>query len=485
MQSSSLFDTRVVSINLSLKSVIALLIMASASLVRAQTIQTLFSFTGTNGADPRAGLTLGNDGNFYGTTSDGFFISYGIDYSYGGTVFKMTTNGTLTTLDYFAVESYPVPSALTLGRDGNFYGTTIQGGSYFYGTVFKVTTNGTLTTPVSFNRSNGAYPSALTLGGDGNLYGTTQLGGSGGQSGGVSGGVGTVFKVTTSGTLTTLVSFNFTNGAFPLAALTLGNDGNFYGTTEDGGNTKLNDGYGYGTIFQVTANGKLTTLYSFTGGSDGSNPHAALTLGTDSNFYGTTDDGGSYDYGTIFQVTANGTLTTLVSFNESHSAQEAALTLGTDGNFYGTTYGGGSYNDGTIFKVTTNGTLTTLVSFNGSNGANSYATLILGNDGNLYGTTSQGGITNSTFTSGMGTVFRLLIPPVVPPTLALQFSAGCPQLNLTGTLGNNFVVQYSTNLADTNWINLLSLTNISASPYLFLDPAGVGQPVRFYRAFMQ
>jgi len=466
--------------------------MAFASLVGAQTLQTLVSFNSANGANPRAGLTLGNDGNFYGTTAQGGSGGNGG----AGTVFKVTTNGTLTTLVSFAYTcgfgTFPVPSALTLGRDGNLYGTTFQGGGSDCsgtinpcGTVFKLTTNVALgklvlQKMVSFSRTNGANPSALTLGNDGNLYGTTELGGIKGSS-----GVGTVFKVTTNGTLTSLVTFNFTNGAFPAAALTLGNDGNFYGTTEDGGNTDLNGGYGYGTVFKVTTNGTLTTLVSFNI-TNGASPHAALTLGSDGNFYGTTDDGGSYDYGTIFQVTTNGVLTTLVSFNENHSAfQEAAMALGNDGNFYGTTYGGGSYNDGTIFKVTTNGTLTTLVSFNGTNGANSYATLTLGNDGNFYGTTSQGGIINSTYPSGLGTVFRLLIPPVVPPTLALQFVAGCPQLNLAGMLSNNFVVQYSTNLMGTNWINLLSLTNLSSSPYLFLDPLGVGQPARFYRAIMQ
>jgi uncharacterized repeat protein (TIGR03803 family) len=183
----------------------------------------------------------------------------------------------------------------------------------------------------------------------------------------------------------------------------------------------------------------------------------------------------------VFKVTTNGTLTTLVSFNGTNGTASAALTLGNDGNFYGTTSKGGSSNGGTVFKMTTNGTLTTLVSFNGTNGTypQADAGLTLGNDGNFYGTTATGG------SGGVGTVFRLLLPPVIRPTLTLQFSAGCPQLNLTGMLSNNFVVQYSTNLAGGNWSNLLFLTNLSASPYQFLDPAGVEQPARFYRAFMQ
>jgi uncharacterized repeat protein (TIGR03803 family) len=448
-------------------------VLASASLVGAQTLQTLVSFNGSNGAYPLAGLTLGNDGNFYGTTVGG-------GSNDDGTIFQVTTNGTLTTLYSFTggSNSYHTSAALTLGSDGNFYGTTSSGGSGSVGTVFKVTTNGVLTALVSFNQTNGEYPypngeypkAALTLGSDGNFYGTTSSGGSGG---------GTVFKVTTNGTLTTLASFmalgyGGNGGEDPEAALTLGTDGNFYGTTEAGGSSVVG-----GTVFKVTTNGTLTTLVSFAI-TNGEAPNAALTLRPDGNFYGTTSAGGDNGNGTVFKVTTNGTLTTLVLFNGSNgSGSLAALTLGTDGNFYGTTEEGGTNGYGTIFRVTTNGTLTTLVSFNGSNGAFPRAALTLGTDGNFYGTIYKGG------SVGLGTVFRLVLPPVVPPTLAFQFVAGCPQLNLAGMLNNNFVVQYSTNLAGTNWMNLLCVTNLSASPYEFQDPAGAGQPARFYRAFMQ
>jgi uncharacterized repeat protein (TIGR03803 family) len=246
-------------------------------------LATLAAFSHTNGAQPFAGLTLGNDGDFYGTTQLG-------GANGDGTVFRVDTNGTLTMLYSFmegADGGRPV-AGLTLGNDGSFYGTTYYGGVSGHGTAFKVTINGTLTTLVSFNSTNGANPSApLTLGNDGNFYGTTYYGGSNDY--------GTVFKMTTNGALTTLVSFNGKpNGSNPGAALTLGKDGNLYGTT---------GGYysGYGTVFKVTTNGALTTLISFSG-TNGANPLAGLTLGNDGDFYGTTFNGGTSNYGTVFHL---------------------------------------------------------------------------------------------------------------------------------------------------------------------------------------
>ncbi len=537
----------------SLKSLIAFLVMVSAPLVGAQTLQTLCLFDVyifNNGASVYPnGLTLGNDGNFYGTTDEGGSSGF-------GTVFKVTTNGLFTPLVSFNGNNGAYPqAALTLGSDGSFYGTTV-GGDYYNGTVFRVTPDGTLTTLLYI--SNEQRPeAALTLGRDGNFYGTTYGGGLTGLNN------GTVFKFTTLGAMTTLVSFNGSNGMYPSAALTLGRDGNFYGTTYQGGNTNLHSGYGWGTIFRVTTNGTLTTLVSFNF-TNGANPEAALTLGNDGNFYGTTDEGGtSGGNGTVFKMTPNGELSTLYSFSGYAEWSPNGLTLGNDGNFYGTTSSGGAglSGYGTVFKVTTNGTLTTLVSFANTNGAGP-GDLTLGNDGSFYGTTSDG--------SGSyigGTVFRLVFPPaitaqpsgqrvllgnnvsfnvsvigttpfhyqwrfnnstnisnatnvtysiqtvdtnntgsysvtinnsvggvassnalltvIVPPTVALQCLAGYPVLNLNGMLSNNFVVQYSTNLSGTNWINLRSVTNLLTDPYLFADPAGIVPPGRFYRAVMQ
>ena len=236
-------------------------------------------------------------------------------------MFKVTTNGALTTLvSFYYYTNGACPQAgLTLGNDGNFYGTTSWGGGSgnYYGTVFKVTTNGVLTTLVSFNRTNGANPNGLTLANDGNFYGTTANGGSGN-------GYGTVFKVGSSmnGGFTTLASFNGSNGTYP-SALTLGTDGNLYGTTEEGGTD------GVGTVFKVTTNetttnGVLTTLVSFNG-SNGVYPFAALTLGTDGNFYGTTDGGGSSGNGTVFRLLLSPAITV--------QPQNQAQVLGEDAAF--------------------------------------------------------------------------------------------------------------------------------------------------------
>ena len=388
-----------------------LLVLCAGVQLRAQSVHTLVSFNGTNGNNPSA-LTLGNDGNFYGTTVEGG--TNGVAYGGYGTVFKVTPNGTLTSLVSFndATTGEEPYGGLTLGADGNFYGTTYWTSSSD-GSVFKVTPNGTLTTLFnnfvgSTGNANGGNPRAgLTLGTDGNFYGTTYFGGS---YGGSYGGYGTVFKVTTTGSLTTLDSFNGTNGKNPVAALTLGTDGNFYSTTYEGGITNSTYTSGMGTVFKVTQNGTLTTLTYFNG-TNGAGSWG-LTLGSDGNFYGTTEAGGSYGFGTVFMMSANGTLNTLVSFNGTNGKYpQAALTLGSDGNFYGTTYNGGSYGGiyggyGTVFKVTTNGTLTTLVSFAGTNGQNPNA-LTLGSDGNFYGTTVSIG------SSDYGTVFRLLLPPII------------------------------------------------------------------------
>ena len=293
---------------------------------------------------------------------------------------------------------YP-SAALVEGGDGNFYGTTAYGGASGKGTVFVVTPGGALTTLISFNGTNGSDPvAALVQGSDGNFYGTTAYGGTNGNN-------GTVFQMTPAGTLRTLVSFNGTNGGHPLAGLVQANDGNFYGTTLVGG------AYNSGTVFKMTSGGALTTLASFNG-ANGSLPFAGLVQGTNGNFYGTTSLGGSSGHGAVFRMSPAGVLTMVMDvYNSAYALYPAAgVVQGQDGNFYGTTaYGGNNSLNagsgfGTVFKMTPAGGLNTLVSFNGANGSYCGSGLVQGSDGNFYGTTAGGGAGGSL---GGGTVFKM------------------------------------------------------------------------------
>ncbi len=362
----------------------------------AATVNVIYDFTSSNqgGFGPSDWLVQGTDGNFYGTTQEG-----GGATTPSGTVFKITPAGVATTLASFGSSNGAVPSGgLVLGSDGNFYGTTASGGgASAIGTVFQITPGGTLTSLVSFTGTNGIDPVAgLIQGSDGDFYGTTEYGGSNNE--------GTVFKITSAGVLTTLASFNGYNGAQPLAALVQGSDGNFYGTTNAGGSSGSS---GAGTVFKMTPAGVLTTLVSFVG-SNGALPIGGLVQASDGNFYGTTQAGGNGSDGTVFKITPAGDLTTLASFSGPNgSCPYAGLVQGSDGAFYGATSGGGSSSAGTLFRITPEGSLTTLASFDRANGRDSVAGLIQGSDGNFYSTTFGGGSADD------GVLFQLVVPPVV------------------------------------------------------------------------
>ncbi|HVM61327.1 MAG TPA: choice-of-anchor tandem repeat GloVer-containing protein [Verrucomicrobiae bacterium] len=311
-------------------------------------LTNLRSFSGgSDGAVPYAGLVQGSDGNFYGTT-----VSGGGANGYG-TVFRITANGSLTNLWSFSGGSdgaYPY-AGLVQGSDSNFYGTTYGSGSgsSAYGTVFRITANGSLTNLWSFSGgSDGAFPYAgLVQGSDSNFYGTTLGSGSGSSA------YGTVFRISSSGSLTALWSFtNGVDGATPYAPLVQGSDGNFYGTTSGSGSGSS----AYGTVFRISASGSLTSLWSFVGCGDGANPYAGLVQGSDGNLYGTTESGGDGGYGTVFQIATNGSLMTLWLFtNGVDGANSSALLVqGVDGYFYGTTEGSGSgaSANGTVFRLT-------------------------------------------------------------------------------------------------------------------------------------
>jgi uncharacterized repeat protein (TIGR03803 family) len=397
-------------------AVTVLLCAATAVAASAQTFTTVLDFNLSNGALPFAGLVQGRDGNFYGTTLTG-----GAYYS--GTAFRATAGGKLAFHSFCTqsgcADGDSLQGGLSLGTDGRFYGTTTGGGANGnFGTVFKIAANGTLSTLYSFcaqtNCKDGMNPTAAPVEGrDGNFYGTT-------YEGGANSDWGTVYKITPNGQLTTLYNFcalyYCADGGAPYAGLVLGYDGNFYGTTAVGGTYNA-----YGTVFRITPSGVLTTLYSFCPQAncpDGWRPYGALVQATDGNFYGVTTWGGIngiYD-GTLFRITPSGQLTTLYSFCSQANCADgevpfASLVQGTDGNLYGTTEAGGAYGEGTIFRFNLGGTLTTLYSFcsesSCSDGAFPQGALIQGTDGSFLGTTTYGGGDSSNCESGCGTVFQL------------------------------------------------------------------------------
>ena len=411
---------------------VAALCAAATVALPAQTFTKLFNFDTTNGYEPIAGLVQGADGDFYGTTPYGGANPQTSCSGCAGTVFKINPNGTLTTLYNFCSQSGCADgegpyAGLVQGTDGNFYGTTEGGGATAAGgisgggTVFKITPDGTLTTLYKFcsqsGCTDGSIPmTALVLAANGDFYGTT-AGGGADLSGAPNGG-GTVFKITPDGALTTLYSFcsrsGCTDGTDP-HGLVLAANGDFYGTTGGGGANG-----NHGTVFKINASGALTTLYSFCSLSDctdGDSPYAGLVQATNGDFYGTTYSGGATNNGTVFKIAPSGTLTTLYSFCTEGVYPEcpdgawpnAALVQASDGRFYGTTpTGGANQVYGTAFRISLTGAFTTLHSFCSrfecADGASPQAGVVQGTNGDFYGTTLGGG---GLGLYGDGTVFNL------------------------------------------------------------------------------
>jgi uncharacterized repeat protein (TIGR03803 family) len=300
-------------------------------------------------------------------------------------------------------------AALVHATDGNFYGTSRSGGAFNAGTVFKITPSGAVTILHVFTGGDdGASPlAALIQASDGNLYGTTYLGGIAGK--------GTVFTMTPAGAFTPLHAFTggAGTGAHPRAPLMQATDGNFYGTTELGGV------FDRGTLFQMTPEGIVTLIYTFTGGLDGAYPWAPVIQAADGSFYGTAYSGDFSTFGRIFRMSPTGSVTVVHTFaggSTDGANPVSALVQANDGNFYGTTLLGGASNAGTAFRLTAGGTVTVLNTFGGGyDGANPGAALVQAADGNFYGTTRAGA-------SSYGTVFKM--SPAGMFTLVHRFTGG-------------------------------------------------------------
>ncbi len=295
-----------------------------------------------------------------------------------------------------------------LAADGSFYGTTFEGGTNDCfggcGTIFKVSPTGSLTTLHRFNSTDGSYPyAALIQASDGNLYGTTAFGGS---STNCWGGCGTVFKISPSGAFVTIHNFEFTDGSEPYSSLAQDPDGNLFGTTVLGGLRSYTSSAGLGVVFRIDGNGEMTILHRFDS-INGANPIPSLTSYAGGGaFFGETSQGGTKNKGTVFKLTPQGGVTSLYSFCSKPNCFDgyvpyAGLVQATDGNFYGTTSQGGSTAQGTAFSITPEGVLTTLYSFDLYGGAFPFGGLLQDTNGAFYGTTSVAG--NG---GGLGSVYR-------------------------------------------------------------------------------
>jgi uncharacterized repeat protein (TIGR03803 family) len=404
-----------------------------------------------DGAIPMAELIQGADGNYYTTTNIGGAGVCGKteDQIPGcGAVVKITPEGVLSVFYSFpydtststAPDGWFPQAGLVQGKDGNFYGVASEGGTggeacadttglSGCGTVFKLTPSGTLTVLHSFCggsgcgslTTDGAEPTGrMVFAANGDLYGTTQIGG-------LYNGFynqGTIFRITTSGAYKVLHVFsgNFgskPDGANPAAGLTLASNGDFYGTTTAGGAS------GDGTVFEMTASGKVTLLHSFTGSSDGSMPIGALVQASDGNLYGTCYSGGANGTGTVFRITTKGILTKIYDFAAEAAPgnigyfPRAGLIQASDGNLYGTAWQGGPFATGTIYQLTLGGVGTLDASFDASTtGFAPLDALLQGSDGRLYVTLEDNGGENPDGVEDQGAISVLdldLSPPAPGP----------------------------------------------------------------------
>ncbi len=347
--------------------------------------EVVHDFTGASGQGSGAKVTTLKNGDMYGTTDFGGAHGQGV-------VFKVTSDGTESVLYSFTggSDGGEPDGGVIVHNNGVIYGTAGSGGSGGNGTLFRIKSDGSYHVLHAFSSTDGSFLRGnLVETDDGGLVGTALFGGANGD--------GTVYKYAKDGTFTVLHAFNGTDGEFPEHGVAKDKDGNLYGVTAFGGTSDE------GTVFKVTPDGTFSTVYNFTGGADGGFLYGTVDVDDDGNIYGSTGDGGANGHGTVFKLTPGGSLTTLYSFTggtDGGDPEGDMLVAGT--KLYSTASEGGdpSCQCGGVYSLNMSGHERMLHAFTGTDGSG-YSAGLTAKNGLLYGTTASGGAHSD------GVVFRM------------------------------------------------------------------------------
>ncbi len=388
--------------------VILALALSSSAALRGQTFEVFhqFDLPGPGGPDE---LIQDSDGSFYGVSQDGGTVSP-FCIAGCGTVYRMDGDGAVTILHEFTRNDddgsspggfFPL-ARLLRASNGDLYGTTIYGGPCLCGTIFRIDSNGIFTTVHTFVGTDGDLPAgSLIEPQPGDLWGTTGAGGSGWPTG----GDGTIFRMHFNGDLETMHEFSGSDGSLPSKSLLLADDGNLYGSTFLGGSADS------GNLFRITLNGNLTVLHEFTGGNAPRELIQSSSGNLIAQYIGTLSGA---DRGGVYRITLDGDVQVLHAFaSDGHEGSQhvSRLLQADDGFFYGTANQGGLNNKGTVFRLGENGNFTVIHDFGGDpDGRTPQAGLMQAADGRLYSTTYHGGDGGTEF----GVAYRIMLPGSPP-----------------------------------------------------------------------
>jgi uncharacterized repeat protein (TIGR03803 family) len=374
----------------------------------------LFNFDcATDGCNPLspALLAQGEDGILYST------LASGTSESGHGTIIDYAPGGTLNVLYRFqGPDGFGPQSGLTLGFDGAFYGTTTNGGTPGKGTVFRLSSSGMTVLYEFTDGDDGGFPWAPpVLTPDGSLYGATYAGTH----------PGLAYRIAPNGKYSVIATLP----SKTTAPLVMGVDGNFYGTTQLGGD------FNQGTVFKLSTKGKLKVIHSFNASTEGATPLSPVMIAADGKFYGTTAAGGQFSNGIVYQLSTGGAHQVLHSFQPSTEGDSstASLVQGSDGYLYSVLSAGGVNGAGALYRLKTNGTKFQLLhQFKGKDGAFPGATPTLHTNGTIYGFTTKGGNGEN---GAAGVLFGY--SHGLKPFIALQLWSGAEGTQV-GILGQGF-----------------------------------------------